>query len=94
MGLVVQRLTAARIGEGVTVSWNTAKTAVLAEGQRTLIADPACFDGVRVVGVDEHVWRHTRHGNKICHRRLGPHPDQGPDRLVAAGRCRIVCVSG
>ena len=25
-----------------------------------LIDDPARFDGVAVIGVDEHVWRHTR----------------------------------
>ena len=29
-----------------------------------LISDPARFDGVRVLGVDEHVWRHTRKGDK------------------------------
>ena len=40
------------------VSWNTANDAVLAEGQRVLIDDPARFDGVQVIGVDEHVVRH------------------------------------
>ncbi len=46
------------------MSWHTANTAVLAEGRRVLIDDPARFDGVRVVGVDEHSWRHTRRGDK------------------------------
>ncbi len=46
------------------MSWNTANNAVLAEGKRILIDDPARFDGVRVIGVDEHVWRHTRRGDK------------------------------
>src|SRR5690606_12731344 len=50
--------------EGLGVSWNTANDAVLAEGQRLLINDPARLDGVRVVGVDEHAWRHTRKGDK------------------------------
>jgi len=59
-GLVVAHLSVARVAEGLAVSWNTANDAVLAEGKRLLIADPARFDGVRVVGVDEHVWRHTR----------------------------------
>ena len=63
-GLVVQHLTVARIAEGLAVSWNTANDAVLAEGRRALIADPHRFDGVQVVGVDEHVWRHTRRGDK------------------------------
>lgn len=57
-GIVVQHLTVARIAEGLGVSWGTANDAVLAEGQRVLIADPKRFDGVRVVGVDEHVVRH------------------------------------
>jgi transposase len=61
---VCQHLSVARVAEGLAVSWNTANNAVLAEGQRVLIADPARFDGVRVIGVDEHVWRHTRRGGK------------------------------
>jgi len=40
------------------VAWNTANDAVLAEGRRVLISDPARFDGVAVIGVDEHVVRH------------------------------------
>jgi hypothetical protein len=29
-----------------------------------LIEDPHRFDGVRVIGVDEHCWRHARRGDK------------------------------
>ena len=29
-----------------------------------MIDDPARFDAVAVIGVDEHVWRHTRRGDK------------------------------
>jgi transposase len=63
-GIVCQHLTVARVAEGLGVSWNTANDAVLAEGRRVLIDDPGRFDGVKVLGVDEHVWRHTRHGDK------------------------------
>jgi transposase len=35
----------------------------LAAGRRLLIDDPHRFDGVQVIGVDEHVWRHTRRGD-------------------------------
>ncbi|WP_024287215.1 ISL3 family transposase [Cellulomonas sp. KRMCY2] len=63
-GLVVQHLTVSRIAEGLAVSWDAANTAVLAEGRRVLIDDPGRFEGVRAVGVDEHVWRHTRRGDK------------------------------
>ena len=63
-GIVCQHLTVARIAEGLGVTWNTANKAVLAEGRRVLIDDPHRFDGVKVIGVDEHVWRHTRGGDK------------------------------
>lgn len=64
-GIVVQHLTVARVAEGLAVSWNTANNAVLAEGQRVLINDPERFDGgTATIGVDEHVWRHTRRGDK------------------------------
>lgn len=57
--LVAQHLTVARVAEGLGVSWNTANDAVLAEGRRVLIEDPTRVGGVRVIGVDEHVRRHT-----------------------------------
>jgi len=62
--IVCQHLTVARVAEGLGVAWNTANDAVLAEGKRVLIDDDARFDGVKVIGVDEHVWRHTRRGDK------------------------------
>ena len=57
--LVCQHLTVARIAEALAVSWDTANDAVLAEGHRVLINDPTRFDGVKVIGVDEHCWRGT-----------------------------------
>lgn len=84
-GLVVQHLTVARVAEGLAVSWDTANDAVLAEGQRVLIADPHRFDGVRVLGVDEHVWRHTRRGDKYVTVIIDLTPvrdDTGPARLL------------
>ena len=46
-------------------------TPLLSEGRRVLIADASRFEGVRVIGVDEHVWRRAPHGDKVRHRRLG-----------------------
>ena len=83
--LVVQHLTVARIAEALAVSWNTANDAVLAEGKRVLIDDMQRFDGVAVIGVDEHVWRHTRRGDKYVTViiDLTPIRDQtGPARLL------------
>jgi len=83
--LVCQHLSVARVAEGLAVSWNTANNAVLAEGRRLLIADPVRFDGVAVIGVDEHVWRHTRRGDKYVTViiDLTPVRDKtGPARLL------------
>ena len=55
-GVVIDRLSVARIAAGLAVAWNTANDAILATGQELLINDPTRFDGVRVIGVDEHVW--------------------------------------
>jgi transposase len=63
--IVCQHLTVARVAEGLAVAWNTANDAVLAEGKRVLINDENRFDGVTAIGVDEHVWRHTRRGDKF-----------------------------
>ncbi|WP_431791001.1 ISL3 family transposase [Kocuria palustris] len=64
-GIVCQHLSVARVAEGLGVSWNTANAAVLTEGRRVLIDDPTRFDGVSAIGVDEHVWRHTRRGDRF-----------------------------
>ena len=53
-----------RVAEGLGVAWDTANDAVQAEGKRILINDENRFD-VTATGVDEHVWRHTRRGDKF-----------------------------
>ena len=83
--IVIAHLTVARVAEGLGVSWNTANAAVLAEGQRVLIDDPHRFDGVTVVGFDEHVWRHTRRGDKYVTVIIDLTPIRngtGPARLL------------
>jgi transposase len=84
-GIVCQHLTVARVAGGLGVSWHTANTAVLAEGRRVLISDPSRFEGVRVIGVDEHVWRHTRRGDKYVTVIIDLTPTRdgtGPSRLL------------
>jgi transposase len=84
-GLVVQHLTVARIAESLNVSWNTANDAVLAEGKRVLISNPHRFEGVSVIGVDEHAWRHTRKGDKYVTVIIDLTPVRdgtGPARLL------------
>ncbi len=93
--IVCQHLSMARAAEGLGVSWNTANQAVLAEGQRVLVSAPARFDAVKVIGVDEHVWRHTRKGDKYVTVIINLTPvrdDTGPSRLLdmVQGRSGIV----
>jgi transposase len=85
VAIVCQHLTVARVAEALGVSWNCANTAVLDEGRRVLIADPGRFDGVSVLGVDEHVWRHTRAGDRYVTVILDLTPIRdrtGPARLL------------
>jgi transposase len=58
--LVIDRLSVARIAAALAVAWHTVNDAVLAAGRQLLIADPHRLDGVEVIGVDEHCWRHPR----------------------------------
>ncbi len=93
-----QHLSVARIAEGLGVAWNTANDAVLAEGRRVLIADPARLDRVAVIGVDEHVWRHTRCGGKYVTVIIDLTPIRdgtGPSRLLdmVEGRSKAVFTS-
>jgi hypothetical protein len=84
-GIVCQHLTVARVAEGLAVARNTANDAVLAEGKRVLIDDPGRFDGVNVIGMDEHVWRHTRRGDKYVTVIIDLTPIRdgtGPARLL------------
>jgi transposase len=58
---------------------------VLAEGKPALIGDVGRFDGVRAVGVDKHVWRHTRKGDRyvtVIIDLTGIRDGTGPARLL------------
>ena len=94
-GIVVDHLTVSRAAAGLGVSWNTANAAVIAEGRRRLIDDPARFDGVTTIGVDEHVWRHTRFGDRYVTVIIDLTPTRrktGPARLLdmVEGRSKAV----
>ena len=95
VAIVRQHLTVARVAEALGVAWNTANDAVLAEGQRVLIDDERRFEGVAVIGVDEHVWRHTRRGDKYVTVIIDLTPIRdgtGPSRLLdmVEGRSKAV----
>jgi transposase len=60
--LVVDRATVAAVARELGRSWDTVN-AIAVEATTGLLArvGPARLDGVRVIGVDEHRWAHTRH---------------------------------
>lgn len=62
--IVLDHLSVSRVASQLDVAWHTANNAIINEGRRLLFNDSTRFDGVTVLGVDEHVWRHTRCGDK------------------------------
>jgi transposase len=93
--LVLDRLSIARIAAALGCSWHTVNDAVLAAGRELLIDDPHRLDGVRVLGVDEHAWRHTRCGDKYVTVIIDLTPvrdGSGPARLLdmISGRSKQV----
>lgn len=83
--LVLDHFTVARAAANLGVSWHTANTAILDDGKRLLLDDPHRFDGVTTIGVDEHLWRHTRLGDKYVTVIIDLTPvrrKRGPARLL------------
>jgi transposase len=83
--IVCEYLSVAAVAANLGVSWHTANRAITGEGRRVLIDDPHRFDGVTVIGVDEHVWRHTRAGDKYVTVIIDLTPVRnrtGPSRLL------------
>lgn len=83
--LVVNHLAMSAIARSLGVGWNTANSAILKAGVELLISDPARFDGVEVIGVDEHVWRHSSWSNKYATVIIDLTPVKngtGPSRLL------------
>lgn len=80
------RMSIARVAANLGVAWNTASDAILAAGTELLIDSADRFDGVTTVGVDEHLWRHTRNGDNYLTVIIDLTPTRtrtGPSRLLA-----------
>jgi len=93
--VVVDRLSISRVAEGLGASWHTVNDAVLDAGRALLIDDPTRLEGVRALGVDEHCWRHTRHGGRFVTVIIDLTPVRdgtGPARLLdmVSGRSKAV----
>lgn len=65
-------------------SWDMVNDAVLSRGLGHLVGDERRFDGARMMGVDEHVWRHAPRGGRYVTVAVDPTPrrDGRPARLL------------
>ena len=93
--VVIDRMSIARVAASLAASWHTVNDAVLAAGRALLIEDPHRFDGVKVIGVDEHCWRHTGRGSHYVTVVIDLTPvreGRGPARLLdmVPGRSKAV----
>lgn len=61
--VVVDRLSISLVTDGPVAAWHT--DTVLDAGRALLTEDPTRWEGVPVLGMDEHCWRHTCHGEKL-----------------------------
>jgi transposase len=58
--LMIDRATVAAVARELGLSWDTVNTIAMDATQTIVAADITRLDGVRVIGVDEHRWSHTR----------------------------------
>jgi transposase len=61
--LMIDRLTIAAVARELGLSWDTVNTIAIDATQTIVATDTTRLDGVRVIGVDEHRWSHTRHSD-------------------------------
>ena len=57
---MIDRATVAAVARELGLSWDTVNTIAMEATQMIVAADTSRLDGVRVIGVDEHRWSHTR----------------------------------
>jgi len=61
--LMIDRSTVAAVARELGLSWDTVNAIAMEATQMILAADTDRLDGVRVIGIDEHRWAHTRHSD-------------------------------
>ena len=93
--LSLESMSVSRVAQALGISWHTANTAILTRAEQILNEAPDRFEGVEVLGVDEHVWRHTKRGDRYVTVIIDLTPVRhrsGPARLldVVPGRSKKV----
>jgi len=83
--VAIDNMAVSRVAAHLGVSWDAADDAVLKEGKEALGPLKDRLKGARVIGIDEHVWRHTRRGDKYVTVIIDLTPVRegaGPARLL------------
>ena len=93
--LSLESMSVSRVAAALGISWHTANTAILTRAEQILNEAPDRLEGVEVLGVDEHVWRHTKRGDRYVTVIIDLTPvrhEAGPARLldVVLGRSKKV----
>ena len=58
--LAIDRMSVAATAKALGIGWELVNTVAVTAARSMVYADPSHLAGVRVLGVDEHVWKHTR----------------------------------
>lgn len=61
--LILDRTTVAAVARELGRSWDTVNSIAVEATRTLLLTDTTRLDHVRVIGVDEHRWAHTRHAD-------------------------------
>jgi hypothetical protein len=61
---MIDRATIAAVARELGLSWDTVNSIAMDATRMILATDTGRLDGVRVIGVDEHRWSHTRRASK------------------------------
>ena len=78
-------ITVSAVAKALGLGWDLVNDLAVSETRAMVYDQPGHFDGVRVLGVDEHKWKHVRgDGSSSFTRRLGgPDPGRGRHRPVS-----------
>ena len=58
--LAIDRMSVAAIAKSLDIGWDTVNQVALDQARELVDGDPTHLSGVRVLGVDEHKWKHRR----------------------------------
>jgi len=58
--LAIDRMSVSATAKALGIGWELVNTVAVTAARNLVYADPLHLAGVRVLGVDEHVWKHTR----------------------------------